>query len=42
MPLAIYLGFELDLGAALTLSALLLLISFVVLFTVKRSLGWNV
>ncbi len=37
MPLAIYLGFELDLEVALTLSILLLLISFGVLFIVK---GW--
>jgi molybdate transport system permease protein len=35
MPLAIYLGFELDLGVALTLSVLLLAISFGVLFVVK-------
>ncbi|MCB0122910.1 MAG: ABC transporter permease subunit, partial [Caldilineaceae bacterium] len=35
MPLAIYLGFELDLGVALTLSILLLVISFGVLFVVK-------
>jgi molybdate transport system permease protein len=35
MPLAIYLGFELDLGVALTLSVLLLAISFLVLFVVK-------
>lgn len=35
MPLAIYLGFELDLGVALTLSVLLLGVSFAVLFVVK-------
>lgn len=35
MPLAIYLGFELDLGVALALSVLLLVISFGVLFVVK-------
>lgn len=35
MPLAIYLGFELDLDVALTLSILLLVISFGVLFVVK-------
>jgi molybdate transport system permease protein len=35
MPLAIYLGFELDLHVALTLSLLLLVISFGVLFVVK-------
>lgn len=38
MPLAIYLGFELDLGIALTLSLLLLVISFGVLFVVKGML----
>jgi molybdate transport system permease protein len=42
MPLAIYLGFELDLAVALTLSALLLVISFGVLFVVKRLLGQQV
>ncbi len=36
MPLAIYLGFESHLDVALTLSALLMLISFLVLFIVKR------
>jgi len=35
MPLAIYLGFEVDIEVALTLSILLLLISFGVLFVVK-------
>ena len=35
MPLAIYLGFELNLNRALTLSAILLLTSFLVLFVVK-------
>ena len=35
MPLAIYIGFELDLNVALTLSMILLAISFFVLFTVK-------
>lgn len=35
MPLAIYLGFEVDLDVALTLSILLLVISFGVLFVVK-------
>lgn len=39
MPLAIYLGFELDLGVALTLSVILLATSFAVLFVVKRLLG---
>lgn len=36
MPLAIYLGFESHLDVALTLSALLMLISFAFLFVVKR------
>ena len=35
MPLAIYIGFELDLNIALTLAAILVLISFLVLFVVK-------
>jgi molybdate transport system permease protein len=35
MPLAIYLGFELDLSVALTLSVILLAASFGVLFVVK-------
>ena len=35
MPLAIYLGFEIDLNRTLTLSAILLLASFLVLFLVK-------
>lgn len=35
MPLAIYLGFELDLSRTLTLAAILLLASFLVLFVVK-------
>ena len=38
MPLAIYLGFELDLRVSLTLSALLLAISFAVLLLVKAIL----
>ncbi len=38
MPLAIYLGFELDLDIALTLSLILLGTSFTVLFVVKRVL----
>ena len=38
MPLAIYIGFELDLNVALTLSAILLGTSFAVLFVVKRIL----
>lgn len=35
MPLAIYIGFELDLNVALTLSVILLATSFLVLFVVK-------
>ncbi len=35
MPLAIYIGFELELNVALTLSAILLAVSFLVLFLVK-------
>jgi molybdate transport system permease protein len=35
MPLAIYIGFELDLSVALTLSIILLVISFGVLLVVK-------
>jgi molybdate transport system permease protein len=35
MPLAIYIGFELELGVALTLSVILLVTSFLVLFVVK-------
>jgi molybdate transport system permease protein len=35
MPLAIYIGFELDLGTALTLSVILLVVSFGVLALVK-------
>lgn len=42
MPLAIYIGLELDLGIALTLSAILLLISFGILFIVKRLLQHQV
>jgi len=38
MPLAIYLGFEVDLNIALTLSAILILISFVTLIVVKEFL----
>ena len=38
MPLAIYLGFEVDLKVALTLSAILILISFVTLIVVKEFL----
>jgi molybdate transport system permease protein len=35
MPLAIYIGFELELGTALTLSIILLVVSFSVLALVK-------
>lgn len=38
MPLAIYLGFELDLSVALTLAVILLLISFAILLLVKGAL----
>jgi molybdate transport system permease protein len=42
MPLAIYIGFELELGIALTLAVILLLLSFTVLFVVKRLLRQRV
>ncbi|HEX6291052.1 MAG TPA: ABC transporter permease [Herpetosiphonaceae bacterium] len=42
MPLAIYLGFELDFSVALTLSVILLAASFGVLFIVKRLLGRSI
>jgi molybdate transport system permease protein len=42
MPLAIYLGFELDLSLALTLAIILLGISFAVLFLVKAILRQRV
>jgi len=38
MPLAIYLGFELDLNIALTLSVILMLLSFAALLVVKLAL----
>jgi molybdate transport system permease protein len=38
MPLAIYLGFELDLNVALTLSVILILVSFLTLILVKNFL----
>ena len=38
MPLAIYLGFDLDFNAALTLSLILLVVSFVVLLVVRVAL----
>lgn len=39
MPLAIYLGFELDLGVAVTLSVILVACSFIVLMLVRGVLG---
>ena len=42
MPLAIYLGFELDLNVALTLAVILLAASFLVLLVVKGILGQRV
>jgi molybdate transport system permease protein len=42
MPLAIYIGLELELGTALTLSVILLTVSFLVLFVVKGLLGRRV
>jgi len=42
MPLAIYLGFELDLSIALTLSVILLVVSFGVLLVVKGLLRQRV
>lgn len=39
MPLAIYIGFELNFNVALTLAVILLITSFGVLFVVKRMLG---
>ncbi len=39
MPLAIYLGFELDLGVAVTLSVILVAFSFVILLLMKGLLG---
>ncbi len=38
MPLAIYIGFEVDMKVALTLSAILILISFLVLVSIKFAL----
>ncbi len=35
MPLAIYIGFELDIGVALTLSVILMTLSFLVLVAVR-------
>ncbi|HEX3272347.1 MAG TPA: ABC transporter permease [Ktedonobacterales bacterium] len=42
MPLAIYIGFEIDLNVALTLSAILLAIAFAVLLVVKAILRQRV
>lgn len=42
MPLAIYLGFEVDLNIALTLSVILLATSFLVLLVVKGLLGQRI
>jgi ABC-type sulfate transport system permease component len=43
MPLAVYLGFELDLTRALTLAVILLAISFVILVAVRTILrGYSV
>jgi molybdate transport system permease protein len=42
MPLAIYIGFELELNVALTLAVILLGVSFLVLFIVKGLLGQRV
>lgn len=42
MPLAIYIGFELDLDIALTLAAIMVVLSFLVLFLVKGLLNREV
>jgi len=39
MPLAIYIGFEIDLNVALVLALILLVISFLVMIVVKGILG---
>jgi molybdate transport system permease protein len=39
MPLAIYIGFELDLDIALTLSVILILLSFLALFFARNILN---
>ena len=41
MPLAIYLGFELDLDVAVTLSVILVGLSFGVLLVIRGVLGWG-
>jgi molybdate transport system permease protein len=38
MPLAIYIGFEIDLNIALTLSAIVLVIAFAALLLIKATL----
>ena len=38
MPLAVYIGFEIDMNQALTLAWILLAVSFAVLFTVRAAL----
>ncbi len=42
MPLAIYIGFEVDLNTALTLSVILILLSFVSLWLIRTSIGRDV
>ena len=42
MPLAIYQGFEQELSVAITLSVILLVTSFVVLFVVRNVLGGRI
>jgi molybdate transport system permease protein len=39
MPLAIYIGFEINLDVALTLSIILVALSFVILLVVKAVIG---
>ena len=39
MPLAVYIGFEIDMDQALTLATILLALSFGLLFTVRATLG---
>jgi molybdate transport system permease protein len=41
MPLAIYIGFEVDLNTALTLSVILILLSFLSLWLIRISIGWE-
>ena len=41
MPLAIYLGFELELGVAVVLSVILIGCSFAILLLIKLVLGWG-